>query len=95
MENNTLYSVLVRPVITEKSAFQARSGNAYAFEVDSRSNKTQIKEAVEKMYDVKVKSVRTARVVGKPRRAGRTMTKTRSWKKAIVVLAGNDHIELF
>ena len=92
---NDIYNVLVRPIITEKSSTLAELHNCYSFEVDKRSNKSQIKLAVEKLYEVSVKSVRTAKVSGKPRRAGRTMTYTKSWKKAVVELNENDHIELF
>lgn len=92
---NDIYNVLIRPLITEKSAFQAQALNAYSFEVDSRANKSQVKQAVEKLYEVKVKDVRTARKAGKPRRAGKIMSHTRERKKAVVVLADDDHIELF
>lgn len=90
-----VYSVIVRPLVTEKSTHQAQTRNAYAFAVDERANKCQIKQAVEKIYNVKVKSVRTANRKGKPRRTGYRWGKTRSWKKAVVVLHDDYRIDLF
>lgn len=90
-----MYSVIVRPLVTEKGTFQSQALNAYAFEVAPKANKTQIKQAVEKIYDVKVKEVRTSTRKGKPRRTGRMMGTTRHWKKAIVVLDPEHHIDLF
>lgn len=90
-----IYNVIVRPLVTEKGTFQAQALKAYAFEVNPQANKTQIKQAVEKIYNVKVQSVRTATRKGKPRRAGRVMGTTRHWKKAVVVLDPEYHIDLF
>jgi large subunit ribosomal protein L23 len=90
-----VYDILVRPLVTEKGTDQASELNAYAFEVDLRANKAQIKQAVQTIYGVKVISVRTMTRKGKPRRAGRTMTHTKKWKKAIVILHEEDHIDLF
>ena len=67
----------------------------YAFEVNKKANKIQIKNAVEKLYNVKVKDVRTANRRGKPRRRGRFMGITPSWKKAVVLLDKEYHIDLF
>ena len=90
-----IYSIVIRPLVTEKGTFQSQALNAYAFEVAPRANKAQIKQAVEKIYDVKVKDVRTAMRKGKPRRTGRVMGSTRHWKKAIVLLHPDFHIDLF
>jgi large subunit ribosomal protein L23 len=90
-----IYDIIVRPLVTEKGTFQAGAYNAYPFEVDPRANKTQIKQAVERIYEVKVKTVRTSRQKGKPRRTGRVMSATRDWKKAVVVLQDDYHIDLF
>ncbi len=90
-----IYNILVRPLVTEKGTFQAEALNAYAFEVNPSANKAQIKQAVEKIYAVKVEEVRTAMRKGKPRRAGRTMSRTKHWKKAIVLLHPDHHIDLF
>jgi len=94
MKSN-LYSVVIRPLVTEKGTHQSQTRNAYAFEVAAESNKTQIKQAVEKIYEVKVVEVRTANRKGKPRRAGNRWGKTSHWKKAVVVLHPDYHIDLF
>ena len=90
-----VYNIIVRPLVTEKGTTQAQAMNAYAFEVDSRANKTQIRKAVQDIYGVRVLDVRTCTRKGKPRRAGRTMSRTKNWKKAVVVLHDDDHIDLF
>lgn len=68
---------------------------AYSFEVDKRANKTQVKNAVERIYNVKVRKVRTANRKGKERRRGRNYGATASWKKAVVFLDPEYHIDLF
>ncbi len=88
-------SVIIKPLVTEKSTHQQATRNAYAFQVHPGANKQQIKQAVEKIYDVKVTDVRTMNRKGKPRRAKFKMTTTSDWKRAIVVLAENSRIELF
>lgn len=88
------YGVLIRPLITEKSTALAGE-DKYAFEVDLRANKQQIKEAVELAFDVRVAAVNTMRVKGKPRRFGRRETRRPDWKKAIVTLQPGHSIELF
>ncbi len=92
---NEIYNVLVRPLVTEKGTHQSQALNAYAFQVAPGANKAQIKQAVEKIYNVKVLDVRTANRKGKPRRTGRMMGKTPHWKKAVVVLHEDYHIDLF
>ncbi len=92
---NDIYNVIVRPLVTEKGTFQTEVLNAYGFEVNPDANKAQIKQAVEKIYDVKVLEVRTANRKGKPRRMGRRWGATRHWKKAVVVLDSDYHIDLF
>ena len=92
---NDIYGVVVRPLITEKSTHQSQARNAYAFEVSCDANKTQIKQAVEKIYGVKVLDVRTANRKGKPRRSGLRWGTTRHWKKAVVVLHEDSRIDLF
>ncbi len=91
------YTVIVRPVITEKSTDLA-SANKYIFEVDIRANKPQIKQAIETAFEVTVLEVNTMVMKGKPRgnrRFGRKVTYGTDWKKAIVTLAADDKIELF
>jgi large subunit ribosomal protein L23 len=73
----------------------ANTKGAYSFEVNKRANKTQIKNAVEKIYNVKVQKVRTANRTGKHRRRGRNFGMTPSWKKAVVYLKPDFHIDLF
>jgi large subunit ribosomal protein L23 len=91
------FAVILRPLVTEKSTALA-GANKYIFEVDSRANKPQIKEAVEKAFDVQVTGVNVMVMKGKTRggrRFGRRVTQAPDWKKAIVTLAPDDHIELF
>jgi large subunit ribosomal protein L23 len=91
------YSVIVRPVITEKSTDLA-AANKYIFVVDIRANKPQITQAVETAFSVTVTEVNTMVMKGKPRgnaRFGRKVTYGSDWKKAVVTLAADDKIELF
>jgi large subunit ribosomal protein L23 len=89
-----LYEVLHRPLITEKnSALQAQG--KYAFEVAGEANKKQIKQAVEKAFNVSVTQVNVMIVSGKGRRLRGRLVMTPSWKKAIVTLKPGDKIELF
>ena len=89
------YSIIIRPLITEQGMHFANLKGAYCFEVNKRANKTQIKNAVERIYNVKVQKVRTANRQGKRRRRGRTYGETASWKKAVVFLDPEFHIDLF
>ena len=87
--------VIIRPVLSEKS-YADIANKKYTFEVAKNSNKTQIKQAVENIFKVKVKSVNTANVYGKIKRQGRTQGLTGSYKKAIVQLtADSKSIEFF
>ena len=92
---DNFYSVIVRPLVTEKTTHQAGTRNAYTFAVAKDANKIQVRQAVEKIYNVKVKSVRTSNRKGKPRRAGYRWGKTKNWKKAVVVLHDEFRIDLF
>ena len=89
------YGVVIRPLITEQGMHFANTKGAYSFEVNKRANKAQIKNAVEKIYSVKVRKVRTANLMGKYRRKGRSFGRTASWKKAVVFLEPDYHIDLF
>jgi large subunit ribosomal protein L23 len=89
------YSVISRPLITEQAIHLANTKGAYSFEVDRRANKVQIRKAVEKVYSVKVRKVRTANRIGKYRRKGRITGQTPSWKKTVVFLKRDYHIDLF
>ncbi len=90
-----IYGVIIRPLVTEKGTFQSERLNAYAFEVATDANKTQVRQAIEKIYQVKVVEVRTANRKGKPRRGRLGWGKTRHWKKAVVVLHPDHRIDLF
>lgn len=89
------YNIIIKPLVTEQGMHFANTKNAYSFEVNKKANKIQIRGAVERLYSVKVTDVRTANVKGKPRRHGRSMGMTKSWKKAVVVLHQDYHIDLF
>lgn len=90
-----VYNIIVRPLVTEKGTFQSGAMNAYTFHVIPGANKTQIKQAIEKIYNVKVLTVRTSNRKGKRRRTGYTMGTTSHWKKAVVVLHPDHRIDLF
>ncbi|NOZ28033.1 MAG: 50S ribosomal protein L23 [Chloroflexi bacterium] len=91
-----VYQVLKRPIVTEKSTDLLEPVNQYAFEVDIRANKHQVKEAVETAFGVRVEKVRIMRMPAKMRRYGRRLvTKRPMWKKAIVTLAPGDTIQFF
>ena len=89
------YNIIIKPLVTEQGMHFANTKNAYSFEVNKKANKIQIRSAIEKLYKVKVVGVRTANVKGKPRRRGRSIGYTTSWKKAVVVLHPDFHIDLF
>ncbi|MBK8294383.1 MAG: 50S ribosomal protein L23 [Solirubrobacterales bacterium] len=87
-------SVIIRPVISEKTYALIAAGK-YTFRVDDRAHKFEIKDAVQKAFDVEVVKVRTSKVRAKPKRRGLSVGKSRSWKKAIVELAPGETIDLF
>jgi len=90
-----LENVLIKPLLTEKTSKDTELFNRYAFVVNTRANKNQIKSAVEKFFDVKVTKVHTSVLPGKTKRAGRGMTKSSSTKKAYVQLQEGQKIEFF
>lgn len=95
-----LYHTVIRPLVTEKSTWQTRQtsgeqGGSYSFEVHPLANKTQIREAIEKIYGVKVVDVRTSNRPGKVRRFRWRYGQTRQTKKAVVTLDRDSHIDLF
>lgn len=89
-----IYQVIKRPLVTEKTTL-AKEANKYHFEVDRRANKIEIGQAVEKLFKVKVLTVRTMNMAGKKKRVGRILGRKRDWKKAIVTLAPGSSIEIF
>jgi large subunit ribosomal protein L23 len=86
--------VVIRPVVSEKSYVLASTGK-YTFRVHPDAHKTQIRQAVEELFDVSVLDVRTMSVKSKPKRRGFTTGRTRQWKKAVVQLAPGDEIPIF
>lgn len=95
MSELTPQDIVRRPYITERTSGQQGGANRYAFVVDPRANKIQIKAAVEVLYKVKVKSVNIINHHGKQKRIGWRMGRTASWKKALVTLVPPGRIELF
>ncbi len=91
-----LTDIIKRPLmLTEKGNILREKQNKFLFEVDRRANKIQIREAVEKLFKVKVTDVHTLIVRGHMRRMGRGYEKTKNWKKAIVSVKEGDTIEFF
>jgi large subunit ribosomal protein L23 len=86
--------VVIRPIVSEKS-YALIAQNKYTFRVHPNAHKTQIRSAVEQIFDVRVADVKTMKVRPKPKRRGYTSGHTRAWKKAIVELEPGDRIELF
>jgi len=86
--------VIKAPIISEKTADLAQNNNTITFSVDVKANKTQIKQAVEKIFNVKVESVNTINVKPKTKRVGKYVGKTNRVKKAIVKLKEGSSIEL-
>src|SRR5205823_9433863 len=87
--------IIKRPLDTEKLDRMRDRENKFAFEIDMKANKTEIKQAIEALFKVKVVAIKTAIVRGKFRRIGRNEGKRPNWKKAIVTLKEGDAISLF
>ncbi len=90
-----MHYVIKRPIITEKNSLIAEMSNTYAFEVDKKATKTDIKKAVETLFDVKVSSVNTSVCRNRSKRTRMGTTKVQYWKKALVKLAKGEKIALF
>ncbi|PKN76049.1 MAG: 50S ribosomal protein L23 [Candidatus Cloacimonetes bacterium HGW-Cloacimonetes-2] len=88
-------NILIAPLITEKSGAQQEATNTYTFKVSINANKIEIKQAVERIFSVKVLNVNTIRMFGKPKRLGRYAGRRPDWKKAIVTLRSGDRIADF
>ena len=86
--------VIIKPIVSEKSYTLATVGK-YTFRVHPDAHKTQIKQAIEQLFDVTVLDVRTSAVPSKPKRRGFTSGRTREWKKAIVQVREGDSIPIF
>jgi large subunit ribosomal protein L23 len=87
-------NVIIKPIVSEKS-YALLAANKYTFRVHPDAHKTQIRQAVEEIFGVRVTDVRTMSVKSKPKRRGYTSGRTRAWKKAVVQLHEDDAIELF
>lgn len=94
MSNERLYKVLLSPRVTEKTARVGEAGNQYVFQVVKDANKSEIKAAVEKLFDVNVEAVRTVTVKGKTKAFKFRTGKRSDWKKAYVRLQAGQHIDL-
>jgi large subunit ribosomal protein L23 len=90
-----IYSVIAAPLITEKATLANEAGNQVVFRVHPNANKYVIKNAIETLFRVRVKKVRTIQYLGKERRVGRSSGRRPQWKKAYVTLAPGNHIDFF
>ena len=86
--------ILISPVISEKS-YSLITARKYTFKVHEDAHKTQIRQAVEELFEVKVQAVNIVKVQSKPKRRGYTSGRTRQWKKAIVQVHRDDEIQIF
>ncbi len=86
--------VIIRPVVSEKTYALAEAGK-YTFRVHEKAHKTQIRQAIEQLFEVNVLEVRTASVKSKPKRRAYTSGRTRQWKKAIVQVQAGQTIPIF
>lgn len=94
----TIYEILRRPIVTEKTNYLANNLHQYVFEVDGNANRTMIKDAIEKLFEVKVVRVNVVNAPAKRTRRARSrrlMVRDSGFKKAIVTLAPNDRIPIF
>ncbi len=90
-----VHDIIISPLVTEKSTTQREGQNQYSFKVNKRANKIEIKEAVERLFKVKVMEVRTATIRGKVKRLGRRFGKRPDWKKAVVTVKEGGRIDFF
>ena len=88
-------SVLIAPVVSEKSYGQIAERRKYTFRVHSRAHKTQVRQAVEEIFDVSVTDVNISKVPSKPKRRGMHVGRRAGWKKAVVTIAEGQSIEAF
>ena len=91
----TLHRVIVRPIITESTSLAYQDKGEYVFEVHPDANKQEIRQAIERLFAVKVTGVWTMNVRGKQRRVGSSVGRRPHWKKAIVTLRAGDSISIF
>ena len=93
LQKYTLSNVLLAPVVSEKSTLAAETDKRFVFKIQKQATKTQVKNAVELMFDVKVETVQVLNVKGKVKRMGQTLGKRSDWKKAYVKLKPGFDIE--
>lgn len=89
------HQVIIKPMLTEKGMFQSEAFNQYTFRVNPRATKTDVKNAVERLFEVKVDKIAIQNRKGKLRRYRFKFGRTKNWKKAIVKLKGEDKIDFF
>ena len=89
------YDIIRGPIVTEKTTLQKELYNQVTLKVDKRANRVEIKTAVEKTFNTKVKQIRTVQVKGKIKQRGRIIGKRNDWKKAIVTLMPGQRIDFF
>ena len=87
--------VLLRPVISEKSYEQIETGHKYSFKVHPDAHKTQVRQAVEELFEVHVEAVNIVQVRSKPKRRGMTRGRRPGWKKAVVKIRAGESIPVF
>lgn len=88
-------NIVRKPIVTEKSTWLKENGNRYVFEVERNCNKIEIKQVIEKLFNVTVEEVNTYTTHGKVRTRGRFQGRRPDWKRAIVKLKEGDSIEFF
>ena len=93
MNAERMHQILLRPVISEKSTNAAEANRQVVFEVLENATKAEVREAVEKLFDVSVTAIQVLNVRGKIKRFGKTPGKRNNWKKAYVRLAAGDDID--
>ena len=93
MNNERIMKVLLGPHVTEKAALAGESGNQYVFQVATDATKPEIKQAVEKLFEVEVDAVRVTNVKGKVKRFGQRMGRRKDWKKAYVRVKDGQSID--
>ncbi|ACM21964.1 ribosomal protein L23 [Geotalea daltonii FRC-32] len=90
-----IYSVIKKPLITEKTTIEKDDHNVISFIVDNDANKIEIKNAVKTLFNVEVESVKTVNVAGKIKRVGKNIGKRSNWKKAYVTLKEGNNVDFF
>jgi large subunit ribosomal protein L23 len=94
MNNEKMYTVIIAPHVSEKSALNAQNNNQYVFKVQKNATKPEIKKAVENLFEVKVSNVQTSTLKGKAKRFGKYMGKRKDWKKAYITLTEGSTIDM-